>query len=178
MVCCNFRTSKLSKITYDIRTSYKSFLYYLSTCTLKCLIKSCENKTSAFASTNNLFLTEGSPLIKALPLIVANEEIVGILQLCFNLQTFSDTSFDNDIKYLTQFGIQSKVSNNLDDNNFYHTEMVKSRKHMGPVSVSSSNSSKTSRSKEELACDYLMGILNIVLFVLLIIKLFFLIIFI
>lgn len=148
MVYCNFRTSKLSKITYNIRTSYKSFLYYLSTCTLKCLVRSCENKSLASASTKNLILTEGNQLVKTVPLI-NNEEIVGTLQLCFNLQTFSDTSFDNDIKYLTQFGIQSKVLNALD---------VNVKKHTRPISISSSNSSsKTCRSKEELACDYLMG---------------------
>jgi len=121
------------------------------------LVRSRENKLLACASTKNLNFTEGNQLIKTVPLI-NNEEIVGTLQLCFNLQTFSDTSFDSDIKYLTQFGIQSKFFSALDDNDFHHTKMPKSSKHARPISITSSNSSsKICRSKEELACDYLMG---------------------
>ncbi|VVC24581.1 Hypothetical protein CINCED_3A007405 [Cinara cedri] len=131
-------TSQFARMTYDIRTSYKLFLNYLSTSTLTCSVKSSENKTIAHATIGNLLmLAQDNQLVKTLPLI-NNEKTVGILKLCFNLKTFNDTSFDNDIKLLTQFGIKNEVLNNIKP----------------PVS---SLSSKTNRSKEELASDYLMG---------------------
>lgn len=98
-------------------------------------------------------ITQDNPLVKTLPLI-NNEKIVGNLQLSFNLQTFSDTSFDDDIKSLTQFGIQNEVLNTLNNRAFYDSEIFKSKKNIRPITALSS---KTNRSKEELACDYLMG---------------------
>lgn len=146
--------SKYSKTTYDIRTSYKLFSNYLSTCTLKCFVKSHENKTLAYTSMKNLsMVTENNKLVKTLPLI-NNEEIVGTLQLCFNLQMFDDTSFDNDIVSFKQFGIKKEVLNSLFDKAFYSSETSKPSKDTRPVS---SSSFKTSRSKEELTTDYLMG---------------------
>lgn len=147
--------SKYSKITYDIRTSYKLFLNYLSTCTLKCSVKSHENKTLAYTSMKNLsMVTANNKLVKTLPL-VNSEEIIGTLQLCFNLQMFDDTSFDNDIISFKQFGIQNEVLNSLFNKKLYCSETSKSSNDTRPVS---SSSFKTSRSKEELTTDYLMGI--------------------
>lgn len=149
----NFRASKYSKIVYDIRTSYKLFLNYLFACTLKCSVKNYDNKTQAYTSMKNIMITQDNPLVKTLPLI-CNEEIVGNLQLSFNLQTFSDTTFDDDIKSLTQFGIQNEVLNSLNNREYYDYEIFKSKKNIRP---NSTLSSKTNRSKDELACDYLMG---------------------
>lgn len=92
-------------------------------------------------------------LIKTLPL-VNNGETVGTLQLCFNLQTFNDTSFDNDIKSLKQFGIQNQILNILNDKEFYDSKLLQSRNNAKSLSFSSL---KTNRSKEELTSDYLMG---------------------
>lgn len=151
-----FRTSKYSKITYDIRTSYKSFLDYLSQCTLKCTVKSYENKTVAFASIKNLLmLAQNNRIVKTLQLI-NNEGTVGTLQIFFNLQTFDDTSFDNDIKSIKTFGIQNKVLNSFNDKEFYESETHKSKKRI------SSSSSRTNKSKEELTNDYLMGEENLI----------------
>ncbi|XP_060842895.1 uncharacterized protein LOC132923094 isoform X1 [Rhopalosiphum padi] len=145
-------TSKYSKITYDIRTSYKSFLHYLSTCTLRCSVKSHENKTLAYATMKNVSIEQDNQLIKALPLM-NNEKIVGTLKLCFNVQTFNDTSFDHDIKILKQFGIQDKTKNNEE---FYYSEIFKHRKNVRVRPISSS-SLRSNKSKEELTSDYLMG---------------------
>lgn len=157
----SFRTSKHSKITYDIQTSYGSFLNYLSKCTLKCSVNSCENKTLAHTSMKNLLMiTQNNPLTTTLPLI-NNEETVGTLQLCFNLQTFNDTSFDNDIQFLKKFGIQNTILNSTNIKELYDSEIFKPRKDVRPVS---SSSVKTiNRSKEELTSDYLMGKLLIYL---------------
>ncbi|XP_025208362.1 uncharacterized protein LOC112603813 [Melanaphis sacchari] len=148
-------TSKYSKITYDIRTSYKSFLHYLLTCTLRCSIKNYENKTLAHATMKNLLIDQNNQLIKTLPLI-NNEEIVGTLKLCFNVQTFNDTSFDNDIKFLKQFGIQDEVLKTKNDEEFYYPEIFEHRKNVR-VKPTSSLSLRSNKSKEELTSDYLMG---------------------
>lgn len=155
IILISFRTSVHSKITYDIRTSYRSFLNYLSTCTLECSVNSCENKTLAHTSIKNLLMvTQDNPLVTKLTLI-NNGETVGTLQLCFNLQTFDDTSFDYDIKFLKKFGIQNKIFNNSNNKEFYDSELFKPRKYVRPVSSSSIKT--TNRSKEELTSDYLMG---------------------
>jgi len=121
---------------------------------LNCSIKSYENKTYAHASVKNIFLAaQDYQLIKTLPL-VNNGETVGTLQLCFNLQTFNDTSFDNDIKSLKQFGIQNQILNILNDKEFYDSKLLQSRNNAKSLSFSSL---KTNRSKEELTSDYLMG---------------------
>jgi len=92
-------------------------------------------------------------LIKTLPL-VNKGETVGTLQLCFNLQTFNDTSFDNDIKSLKQFGIENRILDVLNNKEFYDSKLLQSRNNSKPVSFSSL---RTNRSKEELTSDYLMG---------------------
>lgn len=153
-----FRTSKYSKITYDIRTSYKSFLHYLSTCTLKCSVKNYENRTLADATMSNLLINaQDNELIKTL-LLKNNKKIVGTLKLSFNVQTFNDTSFDNDIQFLKQFGIQNEVLKTSNNDEFYYSEILKSRKNVRPIS---SSSLRTNRSKEELTNDYLMGKIKI-----------------
>lgn len=118
-------------------------------------MNSCENKTLAHTIMKNvLTVTQDNPLVTKLPLM-NNEETVGTLQLCFNLQTFNDTSFDNDIKFLKQFGIQNKILNNTNIKEIYESETFKPRKYVRPVS---SSSIKTiNKSKEELTSDYLMG---------------------
>jgi len=85
-----------------------------------------------------------------------NEQIVGTLKLSFNVQTFDDTSFDNDIKMLRQFGIQDEVLKTSNDTEFYYFEILKNSKNvkLRPISTSSLRSNK---SKEELTSDYLMG---------------------
>lgn len=98
-------------------------------------------------------ITQDNQLVKTLPLI-NNEKTVGNLKLYFNLKTFNDTSFDNDIKLLTQFGIKNEVLNNTNDKELYYSELYRPKNGTPPVS---SSSSKTNRSKEELATDYLMG---------------------
>ncbi|XP_060868805.1 uncharacterized protein LOC132943741 isoform X1 [Metopolophium dirhodum] len=148
-------TSKNSKITYDIRTSYKSFLHYLSTSTLRCSVKNYENKTLAHATMINLSIDHDNQLIKTIPLM-NNEKIVGTLKLCFNVQTFNDTSFDNDIKMLKQFGIQDEVSKTSNDKEFYYSEILKHSKNVKVRPISSS-SLRSNKSKEELTSDYLMG---------------------
>jgi len=150
-----FSTSKNSKITYDIRTSYKSFLHYLSTSTLRCSVKNYENKTLAHATMINLSIDHDNQLIKTIPLM-NNEKIVGTLKLCFNVQTFNDTSFDNDIKMLKQFGIQDEVSKTSNDKEFYYSEILKHNKNLKVRPISSS-SLRSNKSKEELTSDYLMG---------------------
>jgi len=94
--------------------------------------------------------------MKTLPL-TNNEEIVGTIQLCFKLQIFNDTSFDNDIKSLKQFGLQNEVLNNLNDKERHYCEIFKHKKDVRSYSASSSSSCKTNKSKEELTSDYLMG---------------------
>lgn len=103
----------------------------------------------------NLLINQDNQLIKTLPLM-NNEQIVGTLKLCFNVQTFDDTSFDNDIKMLRQFGIQDEVLQTSNDPEFYYSEILKNIKNvkLRPVSTSSLRSNK---SKEELTSDYLMG---------------------
>jgi len=91
-------------------------------------------------------------LTKALPFI-NNGETIGTLQLCFNLETFNDTSFDNDINSLKQFGIQNKISNVLNDKEFYSSKLHKSSNNARPINYSPMKT----RSKEELTSDYLMG---------------------
>jgi len=150
-----FRTSKYSKITYDIRTSYKSFLHYLSTSTLRCSVKNYENKTLAHATLINLSIDQGNQLIKTLPLM-NNEKIVGTLKLCINVQTFNDTSFDNDIKMLKEFGIQDNISKTSNDQEFCYSDVLKHSKN-GKVRPISSSSLRSNKSKEELTSDYLMG---------------------
>lgn len=152
----NSRTSKYSKISYDIRTSYKSFIKYLSTCILKCSVKSNENNSFAFATMKNISISPVNQLVKTLPLI-NNEKTVGTLKLCFDLQTFNDTSFDNEIKCLKKNGILSEVLNPTNDKEFYYSDLFKPTKSVRPVS---SLSLKTNRSKEELTSDYLMGKLS------------------
>ncbi|CAH1711836.1 unnamed protein product [Aphis gossypii] len=147
--------SKYSKITYDIRTSYKSFLHYLSTCTLRCSVKSSEHKTLAHAIMKNLLIDHENQLIKALPLI-NNEKIVGTLKICFNVQTFNDTSFDNDINILKQFGICDEVLKTKNYKESYYPEIFKHRKSVRATPISSS-SLRSNKSKEELTSDYLMG---------------------
>lgn len=98
-------------------------------------------------------IAQDNQLVKTLPLI-NNEKTVGTLKLNFNLKTFNDTSFDNDIKLLTQFGIKNEVLNNINDKRFYYSEVLKS-KNARPIP--SSLSSRINKSKEELASDYLMG---------------------
>lgn len=152
MVYAICRMSKYSKVIYDIRTSYESFLNYISTCTLKCSIKSYENKTYAYGSVKNIFMVARDyQLIKTLPL-ENNGQMVGTLQLCFNLQIFSDTSFDNDIRSLKQFGIQNRTLNNNDVCDF---KSLKSKSVERPIHFSSLRN--INRSKEELTSDYLMG---------------------
>lgn len=113
-----------------------------------------ENKIFAHASMKNLFIVaENNQLVKILPLM-NNEGIVGNIKLSFNIQTFNDTSFDNDIKSLKQFGIQNEVLNNLYDKQLYNTEVCKTKLNLRPIS---SLSFRTNRSKEELTSDYLMG---------------------
>jgi len=85
-----------------------------------------------------------------------NEKIVGTLKLCFNIQTFNDTSFDNDIKFLKQFGIQDEVLKTSNDKEFYYSEIFKHRKNVKERPISSSPL-RTNKSKEELTSDYLMG---------------------
>lgn len=170
IIYCNFRTSIYSKITYDIRTSYKSFLNYLSTCTLKCTVKNYENKTIAHASIQNLLVVaQNNQLVKTLPLL-NNKETVGTLKLYFNFQTFNDNSFDNVIKSLKQFGIQNKMLDLFDDKDLYDSELLKTKNNLRSTS---SISVKTNRSKEELTTDYLMGKLFIYFFLLLILVSFF-----
>jgi len=100
----------------------------------------------------NVSIEQDNQLIKALPLM-NNEKIVGTLKLCFNVQTFNDTSFDHDIKILKQFGIQDKTKNNEE---FYYSEIFKHRKNIRVRPISSS-SLRSNKSKEELTSDYLMG---------------------
>lgn len=156
----NFRTSKYSKITYDIRTSYKSFIKYLSTCILKCSVKSNEYKSFVYATMKNISISPNNQLVKMLPLM-KNEKIVGTLKLCFDLQTFNDTSFDNDIKSLKNNGILSEVLNLANDKEMYYSELFKPTKCVRPVS---SLSKDTNKSKEELTSDYLMGKLIFLIF--------------
>lgn len=103
----------------------------------------------------NVSIDQDNQLIKTLPLI-NNEKIVGTLKICFNVQTFNDTSFDNDINILKQFGIQDEVLKTKNDNESYYSEIFKHRKNVRarPISFSSLRSNK---SKEELTSDYLMG---------------------
>lgn len=103
----------------------------------------------------NLLIDQDNQLIKTLPLM-NNEQIVGTLKLSFNVQTFDDTSFDNDIKMLRQFGIQDEVLKTSNDTEFYYFEILKNSKNvkLRPISTSSLRSNK---SKEELTSDYLMG---------------------
>jgi len=103
----------------------------------------------------NLLIYQDNQLIKTLPLM-KNEQIVGTLKLCFNVQTFDDTSFDNDIKMLRQFGIQDEVLKTSNDTEFYYSEILKNSKNVKSRPVSSS-SLRSNKSKEELTSDYLMG---------------------
>jgi len=103
----------------------------------------------------NLSIDHDNQLIKTIPLM-NNEKIVGTLKLCFNVQTFNDTSFDNDIKMLKQFGIQDEVSKTSNDKEFYYSEMLKHNKNLKVRPISSS-SLRSNKSKEELTSDYLMG---------------------
>lgn len=100
-----------------------------------------------------IVLSPDNHLVKTLPLTI-NEKTVGTLKLCFDLKTFDDTSFDNDIKSLKKNGILSEVLNPEDDKEFYHLEFFKPKKSIRPIS---SLSLQTNRSKEELTSDYLMG---------------------
>lgn len=132
----------------------------MSTCTLKCSVTCYGNKVLAYAYLKTLHtdLAETKQLVKTLPLI-NNEEIVGTLQLCFNLQTFEDKSFDNDIKYLKQFGIQNKLSNSVNNKKFlHHSEVFKPQRNVKPIdSLSSHSSARTNKSIVELTTDYLSG---------------------
>lgn len=103
----------------------------------------------------NILIDQDNQLIKTLPLM-NNEKIVGTLKLCFNVQTFNDTSFDNDIKMLKQFGIQDEVLKTSNDTDFYYSEILKHSKNV-KVRPISSLSLKSNKSKEELTSDYLMG---------------------
>lgn len=139
---------------YDIRTSYKSFLNYISTCTLKCSVKSYDNKTLARAYLKNLLIvTQDNQMVKTISLI-NNEEKVGIIQLYFNLQIFNDVSFDNDIKALKQFGIKNDNLNTLNNKELYYSEILNQKQNVRPIN---SLSLKTNKSKEELTNNYLMG---------------------
>jgi len=103
----------------------------------------------------NVSIDQDNQQIKTLPLM-NNGKIVGTLKLCFNVQTFNDTSFDNDIKMLKQFGIQDEVSKNSNDKEFYYSEILKHSKNVKVRPISSS-SLRSNKSKEELTSDYLMG---------------------
>lgn len=127
---------------------------YLSTCTLKCSVKSYDNKTFGRAYVKNLLIvTQNNQLVKTISLI-NNEEIVGTLQLYFNLQMFNDTSFDNDINSLKQFGIKYDIFNALNNKGFHYSEMLNQKQN---VSTTKSLSLKNNKSNEELTNDYLMG---------------------
>lgn len=104
----------------------------------------------------NISISPVNQLVKTLPLI-NNEKTVGTLKLCFDLQTFNDTSFDNEIKCLKKNGILSEVLNPANDKEFYYSDLFKPTKSVRPVS---SLSLRTNRSKEELTSDYLMGKLS------------------
>lgn len=119
-------------------------------------MNSSENKTIAHTSMKNLLkISQDNPLVKTLPLI-DNKETIGSIQLCFNLKTFNDTSFDDDIKFLKEFGINKNNSSTADDKLlFYNPEIFKPRKYGRPVSCPLLKT--TNRSKEDLTSDYLMG---------------------
>lgn len=115
---------------------------------------SYENKIFAHTSMKNLLIVaQNTQSIKSLPLM-HNEEIVGKIKLSFSIKIFNDTSFDNDIKSLKQFGIQNEVLNNLYDKETYNFEIFKPKIN---ARTTSSLSYRTNKSKEELTSDYLMG---------------------
>lgn len=121
---------------------------------MKCSVKSYDNKTFARAYLKNLLIiAQNNRLVKTVPLI-NNEEIMGTLQLCFNLQTFDDTSFDNDINSLKQYGIKNEICSALNNKEFYCSEIFKQKQNVSPTK---SLSLKTCKSNEELTNDYLMG---------------------
>jgi len=103
----------------------------------------------------NVLIDHENQLIKTLPLI-NNEKIIGTLKICFNVQTFNDTSFDNDINILKQFGINDEVLKTKNDKETYYPEIFKHKKSVRATPISSS-SLRSNKSKEELTSDYLMG---------------------
>lgn len=115
---------------------------------------SYENKIFAHTSMKNLLIVaQNTQLVKTLPLM-HNKEIVGNIKLFFNIKIFNDTSFDNDIKSLKQFGIKNEILNNLYDKEPYNFDVFKPKINVRPIS---SLSHRTNKSKEELTSDYLMG---------------------
>lgn len=76
------------------------------------------------------------------------------MKICFNLLTFNDTSFDEDINYIKKYGIQNEVLNILSDSEFNYSEMPNNQKYEPPIK---SLSSRTNRSKENLTNNYLLG---------------------
>ncbi|XP_050433699.1 uncharacterized protein LOC126841332 [Adelges cooleyi] len=143
--------SKYSKVTYDVRASFRIFLNYLTTCTLKCIIKNYENKIIAQASIHSLsVVVNNNHTVKSVPL-VNNNKTVGNIEFCFMLQNFHDTTFDNDIKYLETFGIQNEVFN------VFHNEEFKNSNTFNCKNSSKPTSSMSSKSIDELTSDYLLG---------------------
>lgn len=76
------------------------------------------------------------------------------MKICFNLLTFNDTSFDEDINYIKKYGIQNEVLNILSDSEFNYSEKPNNQKYELPIK---SLSSRTNRSKENLTNNYLLG---------------------